>query len=79
MTKSLKAYRIPKYKKREYFDFVEKFKKNFKNVGEENWNTYNDHVAVIDTSHFLFSQVMAVRLFMSKIGAEDITESFLSS
>lgn len=78
MTEGLKAYRIPEDKRWEYFEFVDKFKNKVKNVSEENWNTYKDPVVVIDTSHFLFSHVMAIRLFMSRIGAKDISESFLS-
>lgn len=78
MTEGLKAYRIPEDKRWEYFEFVDKFKVSVKNVNDENWNTYNDPVVIINTSEFLFSQVMAIRLFMGRIGAKDITESFLS-
>jgi hypothetical protein len=75
MTEGLKAYRIPEGKRNEYFDFADKFKDNVVNVNDSNWQTHHDPIVVIDTSEFLFSQVMAIKLFMNRIGAKDVTES----
>ena len=77
-TEGIKTYLIPDEKRNEYFDYVDMFRGKVKNVTEENWNTYNDPLVTIDMSTFTFHQVLSIKLFMSRIGAKDITESLLS-
>ena len=77
-TEGLKTYLIPDEKRNEYFDYVDMFRGKVKNVTEENWNTYNDPLVTIDMSTFTFQQSLSIKLFMSRIGAKDVTESLLS-
>lgn len=77
-TEGLKTYLIPDEKRNEYFDYVDMFRGKVKNVTEENWHTYNDPLVTIDMSTFTFKQSLSIKLFMSRIGAKDITESLLS-
>ena len=77
-TEGIKTYLIPDEKRNEYFDYVDMFRGKVKNVTEENWGTYNDPLVTIDMSTFTFHQVLSIKLFMSRIGAKDITESLLS-
>lgn len=73
------AYRIPDDKRDEYFAWVDGMKKkcklNYTN-DETIWNTYNDPVIIVDMSYFTFHQSLGIKLFMSKIGAKDVTEAF---
>lgn len=77
-TEGMKTYLIPDEKRDEYFEYVDIFKEKVKYVSEQNWNTYNDPLITIDLSTFSFHQVMSIKLFMSKIGAKDVTESLFS-
>lgn len=74
-TEGFKTYLIPDNRREEYFEYVDKFKGKVKNVTEENWNTYKDPLVTIDMSTFTFHQCLSIELFMSKIGAKDVTQS----
>ena len=76
-TEGLKTYLIPDDKRKEYFDFIDMFRSKVRNVTEENWNTYNDPLVTVDISTFTFHQSVSIQLFMSSIGAKDVSESFL--
>lgn len=73
-TDGKKTYLIPDEKRNEYFEYVDMFKTNVKNVNEDNWCTYNDPLVTIDMSEYTFEQSMSIKLFMSRIGAKDVTE-----
>lgn len=77
-TEGLKTYLIPDEKRDEYFDFVDMFRGKVKNVTEENWNTHSDPLITIDMSTFTFHQTLSIKLFMSRIGAKDVTNALLS-
>lgn len=72
-TEGVKTYLIPDEKRDEYFDFVDMFKRKVENVTEENWNAYSDPLVTIDMSTFTFYQGLSIKLFMSRIGAKDVT------
>lgn len=77
-TEGLKTYLIPDEKRNEYFDYLDMLRTKVYYINEENWCTYNDPLVTIDMSTFSFKQSLSIKLFMSRIGAKDVTESLLS-
>lgn len=77
-TEGINTYLIPDEKRNQYFDFVDMFTDNVKNVTPENWDTLKDPFVTIDFSDFTFHQVLAIKSFMSRIDANNITETLRS-
>lgn len=74
-TEGIITYLIPAEKRNEYFLYVDMFRSKVKNVTEENWNTHSDPLVTIDMSTFTFYQSLSIKLFMSRIGAKEISNN----
>ena len=73
------AFEIPSESKERYLEWVPNMKLScgFRTVDLEKaaWNTDNDPIIVIDRSYFSQKKWSVVSLFLSSIGAQDVTNS----
>jgi len=78
-TDGFRAYLIPNDKRDEYFDFKEKLDTAAHNhVQQSGWDTFSDPVIKIhDITVFSQKNVTAIEAFMKRIGAKDVTDTYI--
>ena len=72
------AFMIPEESRKKYLQWVTLMKASCRLTSsndEQAWNTHDDPIIIADRSYFSQKHWGAIAVFMSSIGAKDITES----